>query len=158
MSDEVTPRQELPEHKGGRSLFGLMAVIVAVVVIVLLFLLLRGCSAAQNTGAKDTGAKVIVPVAGLTPVPGKVSVWVTPGTSVDLVLTATGLSGSNVTDMGNGRFVIAVPTGTETRAVERLKTIKGVHDAGLVYTDTNSVAPAPSAAATGSPGATATGY
>jgi len=117
-----------------RTLWGLFAIIAVIVILILVFLMLRGCGGASSESDKDTGGKEIVPVTGLLAVPGSVSVWVADGADVSAVLTLAGVSGSNVTNMGGGRFVVTVPNGAEDAAVDRLKAIEGVYDAGRVFT------------------------
>lgn len=142
MADEpVQDPQTQPDQDTGQrpGMWGVVAIVAVIVVLVLLFLLLRGCSAASSTGSAEKAPKEIVPVSGLVPVPGAVSVWVAQGTTVDVVLAAAGYSSAGVTDMGGGRFVLAVPVGTESAAVKKLKGVSSVYDAGLVFTDRASL-------------------
>jgi len=112
-----------------------VTVAVALIVIVLILLMLHTCSSSSQQGASSGGPKQIVPVAGLRPLPGAISVWVAQNTTIDTVLSLAGVSSTNVVDMGGGRFVVAVPIGTEAAAVKRLRSVTGVYDAGLVFTD-----------------------
>lgn len=116
-----------------RGMLGLVGIILVIVLVVLMLLMIRGCDigASRDTGA--AGGKEIVPVEGLIADPGVVSVWVAEGTDISVVLRVGGLENSSITDMGGGRFVITVPPGTEDTVVRILAEVKGVYDAGLVY-------------------------
>lgn len=117
-----------------RSYLGvIVAVIVIALAVLIVLLLLRGCGSGEESSAGKNGDKTIVPVTGLSPAKGAVSVWVDEGTSIDTVLTAAEVKSADVVNMGGGRYVIAVPEGTEASAAARLLKIDGVIDTGLVY-------------------------
>jgi hypothetical protein len=140
MADEpVQDPQIQPDDDGAgkrRSLVGLIAAVAVIIILVLVLLMLRGCgSGSKNGGGEDSSVKEIVPVAGLKIVPGQVSVWVAQGGDISTVLTIGGLRDAEITNMGGGRYVITVPTGTEDAVIKSLKGVAGVHDAGRVFSD-----------------------
>jgi len=120
---------EEPEPKrDGVRIVGLILLIIA---LVLILLLLRDCGK-PDLGEGD-GSKKIVDVPGEHPVPGSVSVWIDAETS--LAKAFSGIGYSDPTDLGDGRYVVIVPVGTEEEVVEALREREGVYDAGLVYED-----------------------
>jgi len=62
-----------------------------------------------------------------------VSVWVVEGGDVNEALSLADVRADDVVNMGGGRFVIAVPEGTEAAVVAKLLKTERVVDAGLVY-------------------------
>jgi hypothetical protein len=119
--------EEDEEERRPLHLIGLALVIVALIMI----LLLRLCGL-PDTGSQG-GAKQIIGVPEKHPLPGSISVWVAPGTSIDTVLS--GIQSSKVTDLGQGRYVVDVTEGLEVEVVKALRERPGVYDAGLVYRD-----------------------
>lgn len=134
-AEDLAPDTAGDTHRDSRrSLFRVVVVMIVIVVIVLVLLMLKSCGGAEkNAAAPAGGAKTIVPVQGLSPEAGSVSVWVEASSNVESVLSAAGVNSSRVTDMGGGRYVVAVPAGTEAAAIKRLAKVSGVADAGLVY-------------------------
>lgn len=137
VADEPITVPHVPTGPSGarsnRGILGLVGVVIVLVVVALILLMFRGCEAEKNTGSTSGGAKEIVPVAGMAPDPGCVSVWVDGGGDIEAILRIAGLEDSTATSMGGGRYVISVPPGTEESVVRLLAGMNGVHDAGLVY-------------------------
>jgi uncharacterized protein YceK len=129
---ELTSRS-VPEDPERRGLITLLAVAVVIVVVVLLLLMLRGCGSVLNSANRSSSGNEIVPVAGGRPVDGAISVWMSAGTDLQNALSAAAVRNSGIVDMGGGRFVVSVPTGTEVEAARLLREIDGVYDAGRVY-------------------------
>lgn len=138
--DEPTPvgepydpeELEDEEQRPRRSLYGLVLMIVAVVVIIVILLLLRNCGGADS-GAETGGDKVIVRVAGLEPVDGVVSVWISEDVAIADVLASAGVRSESVLNMGGGRYVVETGRGSEARAIAAIKRTAGVNDAGRVF-------------------------
>jgi len=131
--DEELDGELEPRHR--RSLVGVIIATVVIVVIVLIFLMLRSCDSAQSDGSPTSGGQSITSVKGLKPEPGAVSVWVTQGTNIDALLLAADIRANDVVNMNGGRFVVAVPEGTEAEAMRKLAKVAGVVDTGRVYGD-----------------------
>ena len=121
------------DSRDRKSLVPLLVIIAVIVIVALMLLLLRSCGASRAASQRDTGVKEIVPVSGLAPADGTVSVWLSRGTDISTVLSKAGLADAQATDMGGGRYVVEVPVGAEDSAVSALKSASGVHDAGRVY-------------------------
>jgi hypothetical protein len=119
--------------RSNRGMLGLVGIILVIVIVVLMLLMFRGCDTGSRRDTGSGGGKEIVPVAGLVAAPGVVSAWVAQGTDISSALRVAGLEDSTVTDMGGGRYVISVPTGTEDTVIRILAEVEGVHDAGRVY-------------------------
>ena len=130
---EPEERDDEPEPEKRRSLAAVIVTVIVIVLIVLAFLLIRGCGSGRFGGTTTNGDKVIVPVRGMKPQAGAVSVWVKTGSDIDTVLTAAAVRGGDVVNMGGDRYVVAVPVGSESAIVTRLKGVTSVVDAGLVY-------------------------
>jgi ABC-type cobalt transport system substrate-binding protein len=152
MVDEpVQDPQNQPDdgNPNRRSLIGLLAVIAVIIILVLMLLLLRSCDSGKKDGGADKGGKEIVAVEGFKAVPGQVSVWVTQGGNVATILTLANLRDAAVTNMGGGRYIVAVPAGTEAAAIKALRSAGGVYDAGEVFSDGSAQGSTTSAPATG---------
>jgi ABC-type cobalt transport system substrate-binding protein len=126
----LEPPSEDPEERrrDGIRIVGLVLVVIAAVLIMLLF---RGCS--EYGGGTAGLRRSIESVEGSSPSPGFVSVWVKQGESIDAVLNGAGIMSDDITDLGEGRYVIAVAPGSESGSVRTLKADSRTHDAGLVY-------------------------
>jgi hypothetical protein len=116
----------------GRGLWNIFAIAAVVIIVILALLMLRGCDTVLNSANRSSATNQIIPVTGGTPLPGKVSVWLSPGGSIAQVLAQTSLSNTFV-DMGGGRYVLDVPAGNEVEAVRKLRENQSVYDAGRVY-------------------------
>jgi len=121
------------EPKNRRSLLGVIIATIVIVLVVLLFLMLRSCDSGESDGATTNGGQSIVAVKGLRPEPGAISVWVMEDTNIDALLLVGGIRATDVVNMGGGRFVVAVPEGSESEAVRRMAKVAGVIDTGRVY-------------------------
>jgi hypothetical protein len=73
-----------------------------------------------------------VAVDGSQPLDGKISVWIAPDARIAQFLSTDGLDGA-VVDMGGGRYVIELPTGSEVENVRKVRDTEGVYDAGRVF-------------------------
>ena len=124
------------QRSDGRGLWSVLAIAVVVVIVILGLLMLRGCSTILTSADHGSATDRINAVSGAQPVDGKISVWIASGANITQVLGASGVSGDTV-DMGGGRFIVSVPTGTEVEAVRKLRDDKDVYDAGRVYSDTS---------------------
>lgn len=124
-----------PEETARRRdrLWALLAGAVVVILVILFLLLLPRCAASNDPEASNPQGKEIVAVPPLDPMDGVVSVWVKPDTTIDEVLKKAAVSTDDSVDMGDGRFIITVPKGSEADAVSRLKASQGIYDAGRVY-------------------------
>lgn len=131
-AQEERARAERQEQKPRRSLWGLLGIVVLIIVVVLVLLLLRDCG--RGSGASEGSSKTIEEVSGLKPMPGLVSVWVRADKPIEDVTAAAGREVTDVLSMGEGRYVLSVPPGTEQDTADALIAVDGVHDAGLVYT------------------------
>lgn len=134
ISDRYLDEYEAEEdaERPQRSLWGLLTIIVMVIVVIVAFMMLRdrgGRSADRSSG----GGRSIEAVENQRPVRGMVCLWVSSGTDVESVLTAANVDGGTALDMGDGRWVVDVPEGTEKGAIKSIARQSGVHDAGLVY-------------------------
>lgn len=138
MTDQsISEQQVTPEHpesarKPERSVWGLLGIVVLVIIVVLILMLLRDCAGSADR-AGDTSDKTIESVNGYNTVPGSVSVWVTPGASLNAVLAAAGVEASEPVSLGGGRYVLTVTVDTEEAVVDALASQDGVYDAGFVY-------------------------
>lgn len=135
-SQEFEPKiadETEPEPEERRSSRGVVTAIAVIVIVVLILLLFRACGSSDKSGATSGGGKSILPVAGMPPQPGAVSVWVIETSDIDAILKAESVIADNVVNMGGSRYVFTVPQGTESAVVKRLKNAQGVEDAGLVY-------------------------
>ena len=132
---EFAPESTDPEPRDERRSFtGVIVTVIAIVLVVLALLLMRSCKPAEEAAAgRESGAKTIESVQGLDPEPGAVSVWVVEGGDINAALSLASVRADDVADMGGGRFVIAVPVGTEAVVVAKLLRTQRVVDAGLVY-------------------------
>lgn len=139
--DEVSPREGALKHADLGRQTTLIVVVVGIVVIVLILLMVRGCGSVLTSTSSTGSTKEIVPVEGLKPVDGAVSVWLAAGTDLQATLAAAGVQSSGVIDMSAGRFIVSVPEGTEVEAVRVLKNAGGVYDAGRVYSDETTAKP-----------------
>jgi len=126
------------EPKNRRSLLGVIIATIVIVLVVLLFLMLRSCDSGESDAETTGGGQSITSVKGLQPEPGAISVWVMEGTSIDALLLAADIRVNDVVNMSGGRFVVAVPEGTEAEAMRRLAKVAGVVDTGRVYGDGES--------------------
>ncbi len=126
-ADPAVTRDERPR----RTLWGVLALVATIVIVILLLLLLPRCSG-SGADSNTNNDKTIVAVPKLPPVEGAVSLWIATGSDIDRVLAAAGVEGAYI-DLGQGRYVIEVPPGTEKRAAAKLVSQEGVYDAGLVY-------------------------
>jgi len=126
VDDELQPRDR-------RSLVGVIITAIVIVVIILVFLMLRSCDSAKSDGSTTNGGQSIISVDGLKPEPGAISVWVMEGTSIDSLLLVGGIRATDVVNMDGGRYVVAVPVGTENEAMRKLAKVAGVIDTGRVY-------------------------
>lgn len=126
------------EPKSRRSLLGVIIATIVIVLIVLVFLMLRSCDSSEGAGETTGGGQTITSVKGLTPQPGAISVWVTEGTNIDALLLTADIRANDVVNMSGGRFVVAVPEGTESEAMRKLARVAGVVDTGRVYGDGES--------------------
>jgi len=127
-SDEQDDRRS----SDGRGLWNVFAIAAVVIIVILALLMLRGCDTILNSANRASETNQIIPVTGGKPLPGKVSVWVSPGGSIAQILAQTSLANTFV-DMGGGRYVVDVPVGNEVDAVRMLRDTKNVYDAGRVY-------------------------
>lgn len=139
--DEGIPEEDTQKNADRRRLATLLAITAVIVVVVLALLMLRGCGSLLSSANRNGSTKEIVPVEGLKPVDGSISVWTAAGTDLQAALTAARINDSRVVDMGGGRFIVSVPVGTEVDAVRMLKGGKGVYDAGRVYADEATSSP-----------------
>ena len=131
--DELDADEREDERRSDRrGLWNVLAIVAVVVVVILALLMLRGCDGIMSSANHASATNQIVAVSGSSPVSGKVSIWVQPKTQIAQVLAAAGITGATV-DMGAGRYVVDVPTGSEVENVRRLRDAKGVYDAGRVY-------------------------
>jgi len=131
--DGSSPQPEISRDPDRRSLMMVLAVAVVIVVAVLLLLMLRGCGSVLNSANRRSSGNQIVPVEGGKPVDGAISVWMAAGADLRAALVSAGVRNYKVVDMGGGRFVVGVTTGTEVETARRLRDAEGVHDAGRVY-------------------------
>lgn len=136
MGDQTDLREQLldEEPEQGRSkgrVWGLVSTGVVIAIIILILLMLPRCGGAGSGGGAQ-GGKAIIPVPKSAALPGLVSVWIAPKTSIDEVLKGAGV-GSGPIELESGKFVVTVPAGREADAVKRLKSQSGVYDAGRVY-------------------------
>ena len=115
-----------------RGLWNALTIAAVVIIVILALLMLRGCGSVLNSANHSSAPNEIIPVTGGTPLPGKVSVWLSPGVGIAQVMAQESLTGA-VVDMGGGRFVIDVHAGSEVDAVRMLRANQGVYDAGRVY-------------------------
>lgn len=129
------PEDETPSR--GRF-WGLLAGVVVVLLVILLLFLLPRCASSDDADAGNPQGKEIVSVPPLDPLHGVVSVWVKPDTTVGEILERAAINTDDSVDMGGGRYIVAVPEGSEADAVRRLKASQGVYDAGLVYGEAGS--------------------
>jgi hypothetical protein len=118
--------------RGRKSLWGLISVLLAIALIIVILMLVRSCGFSDRRGG-DAATRTIEPVLGSEPVEGMLSVWVNEDVSVSKVLRDAGVSSSGAVDMGDGHWVVSVPSGAEPGGVEKLKKTAGVVDAGLVF-------------------------
>jgi len=119
--------------RSSRGMLGLVGIILVIVIVALALLMLRGCEFGSNRDTGSSGSKEIVPVGGLPTSSGTVAAWVTEGTDISGLLRIAGLENSTVTNMGDGKYVISVPPGSEDTVVRILTETKGVYGAGRVY-------------------------
>lgn len=136
MGDQTDLREQLldEEPEQGRSkgrTWGLVSTAVVIAIIILILLMLPRCGGAGSGGGAQ-GGKSIIPVPKAAALPGLVSVWIAPKTSIGAVLKDAGV-GSAPVELESGKFVVTVPAGREADAVKRLKAQSGVYDAGRVY-------------------------
>lgn len=131
--DETVDDELEPENR--RSLFGVIIATIVIIVIILVFLMLRSCDSATSETTTTGGGQSIIAVKGLLPEPGAISVWVKEDTSIDALLLTADIRASDVVNMDGGRFVVAVPEGTENEAMRKLAKVAGVVDTGRVYGD-----------------------
>jgi len=124
------PEPEGPERD--RRLPSILGLVLLIVVAILIFMLSQ-CGASNESS--QAGGKSIEPVENRSPLPGTVSVWITPGTTIDAVLSAARIRAIGRTNMGGGRWVVRLREGAEERAVSALQEDAAVYDAGLVYSD-----------------------
>lgn len=129
-SDEE--RDERAPERRRRALYG-VAVLVLLVVLVLVLLMLPRCSGSSQGGAGSDRNRRIIAVPDTDAEAGVVSVWIEEDRDIEAVLGEAGLSGADALDMGGGRFVVDVGTGTERESVRALRECDGVYDAGFVF-------------------------
>jgi hypothetical protein len=136
-TEDGEPAEETaPEPASTRQRFGtVIGVAIVLVVFILALLMLRGCDSVLNSANRRSSSNQIVPVPAAKPVTGQISVWLTAGTDLQATLATARVRASEITDMGNGQFVIGVAPGHEVDDVRRLRDVKGVYDAGRVYSD-----------------------
>lgn len=120
-----------PQQQPRRGLWGLLGIIALVVLVILLLLMLRDCGG--GSGADEGSVKTIEDVRGLSPVSGAVSLWVKPEAEIEKVLLLANAAEAEFLDMGEGRYVLQVPEGSEQEIADRLAELENVYDAGLVY-------------------------
>jgi len=116
----------------GRGLWNILAIAAVVIIVILALLMLRGCDTILNGANHASSTNQIIPVTGGTPLAGKVSVWLSPGANITQVMAKEKLYGS-VIDMGGGRYILDVHTGSEVETVRKLRDDSSVYDAGRVY-------------------------
>ena len=133
--DSDYPQTAIPVDHSRRWLITI-ALFIVVVVIVLVFLMLRGFGSVLNTANRSSSGNQIVPVEDAKPVDGAISVWMAAGSDLQRALSAASVRTKGIVDMGAGKFVVTVPTGTEVEAARLLREVDGVYDAGRVYGDT----------------------
>ena len=121
------------ESEKPRDRVGIIGLVLAIIAALLIVLLLRGCDAPGGRAGDAT--RSIVPVEGLHPDPGMVSVWVKSGSSIESVLREAGVRSEETIDLGDGRYAVRVEPGTESDAARRMKESSLTYDAGLVYED-----------------------
>jgi hypothetical protein len=122
-----------------RERVGTLVPILLVVIAILILFLTRGCGIFPTS--YEDGARSIEAAPELEAVPGVVSVWVSPNTTIERTMQAAGVDGKAPVDLGDGRYVIEVPEGTERGAAAALAGTTGVYDAGLVFKDEGLVIP-----------------
>ena len=133
--DEGSPDERRGDNNKRRDRMAIVAAIAVVVFILIVLLMLRGCGSVLNSAESENSGRHIVPVEGRSPVDGSISVWLDPKMDIQRALSAARVAGTEVVDMGEGRFVVIVPMGTEVDATRALRKIDGVYDAGRVYAD-----------------------
>jgi hypothetical protein len=136
MGDQTDLREQSLDNEPGQErsksrTWGLVSTGVVIVVIILILLMLPRCGSVGSGGGAQ-GGKSIIPVPKSAALPGLVSVWIEPKTSIGAVLKGAGV-GSAPIELESGKFVVTVPAGREANAVKRLKAQPGVYDAGRVY-------------------------
>lgn len=137
MGDQTDLRNQLldeePEQQQGSKgrTWGLISTGIVIAIIILVLLMLPRCGA-TGTGGGTQGGKSIIPVPKSAALPGLVSVWIAPKTSIGAVLKGAGV-GSAPIELESGKYIVTVPGGREADAIKRLKAQSGVYDAGRVY-------------------------
>lgn len=129
---EATAEQVEQEQKKRRSLWGLFGIVGLIIIVIIILLLLRNCGGGGTQGS-EAGGRTIEPVENHQPSEGVISVWISDEVDIDAALGTAGVESSGRVDMGEGRFVVDVPAGTEDSAVKALADVRGVYDAGRVY-------------------------
>lgn len=133
--EERSPEESTRDDNRRRNRMTLLAAIAVVIFIVIVLLMLRGCGSVLNSSQRGDSGKHIVPVEGSAPADGSISVWLAPKVDIRRALDAARVSSSEIVDMGEGRYVLVVPVGTEVEAAQALRNVEGVYDAGRVYAD-----------------------
>lgn len=110
-------------------LVSLVLILIAALLIVLLMLDMWGPTGSESR----VNRRSIETVPGKRPIAGTIAVWVEGDSRVEDVLADAGVSHGDLTDLGQGRYVVEVTEGTEVQAVRTLKGRPGVSDAGYVF-------------------------
>lgn len=137
-ADEYDEVEE--EHQRGRDPRGFVRGTLILIVVILILLLFRGCGRSTSESGGTQGTKTIEAVEGSEMVDGMVSLWVEDGADAGEVLSGASVSATGRIDMGDGHWVVTVPSGSEKAAVKSLKRAPGVVDAGLVYGNKDAAA------------------
>jgi len=132
--EDRPPRSDKEKRRSS----GVVITVVVIVLVILALLMFRGCSTVQNAVSRRSATNQIVPVEGRPPVDGKISVWVSADTTIDEALAKSGVKATSIVDMGTGKYVLTVKVGAEVDAVRVLRGVKGVYDAGRVYSYENA--------------------
>jgi len=133
-SDElIGDERESHEAKPKRDVPSIIGTVILIAIVVLVLFLLKDCFGGGGVPEGGSGAKSIERVQGLEPVSGSVSLWISRDTSLKNALEGAGVRALDTISLGEGRYIVQVREGTETKAVRALRTQPGVFDAGRVY-------------------------